>query len=227
MLKKTSRLWGAGMIELRHDTRSPRYVPRSILCRSSGRFKSLLPAERTWPIIKWTAVFLHFKPEGTWFWGAIDNLLEFLFTGTLPKTSANHATLYVLGAELELPSYQNAVLMSLAKIDQDSEDSFLSSDKKLSGKKNAIRGDFFMAEFFSKEGTVVGSEKLISYIVDRYIWESEMGGKAWLDVVDRGGIWAQIVAQAKVEAAKRKLPPRYPPWNVNNLVNYLLDDSQN
>jgi hypothetical protein len=67
------------------------------------------------------------------------------------------------------------------------------------------------------------SNKLLSYKVDKLVWEAAHGGFSWLSVVHNGGCIANMVARAQVEAATSK--PRFPPWHIFNDHKYLMNEN--
>ena len=63
--------------------------------------------------------------------------------------------------------------------------------------------------------------KLLSYIIDKLVWDALHGGSTWLGVVHRGTCIANMVAKACFDAAK-KPRPRFPPWHIFSHGKYLL-----
>lgn len=233
-----TRLWASGTILVRNqDEEDPDkinvFIPRNLICSISGRVRDIVPTARSWPVIEWKTI-----ANGGWrnriemdVWPWMPEFIKFLHTGA--RVFDDHEDAYYtgewcLGAVLDCPEYQNAIMKEMLR-----SETLVETDMVGMGEdENELLRMFVdtYAHHLPRIGvTSIGngkldrSNKLAAYIIDLMVWEGIRGGFHWLTVVHKGGCVANILARAQVDAAK-KSAPRFPPWHVFNRHKYLMDE---
>jgi hypothetical protein len=214
-----------------HEDHSIVFVPKDLICSQSGLFKRLVPTDRSWPIMEWDVIVDNSGCSDLW--SEIDNFLQFLYGGTKKRDSCecscgdDYITMWVLGSALECPKYQHLAMEQIFKRDNKEEAQSKSDDVEMSvdfgdiasedlgaldriGAKHKLNGTFY-------------KNKLLSYIIDKLVWDAMHGGFTWLNVVHRGTCLANMVARACFDAAKKPRPPKFAPWHIFNQHKYLLN----
>jgi hypothetical protein len=135
--------------------------------------------------------------------------------------------MWTMGLALECPKYQNVAIQEL--FERDSEDE---AELKCDGMKKSEMFSFIASKHLSyldgigakhKANGTFHDNKLLSYIIDKLVWDAMKGGFTWLNVVHKGTCLANIVARACFDAAKKPRPPKFAPWHIFNHQKYLLN----
>jgi hypothetical protein len=214
-----------------HEDHSMVFVPKDLICSQSGRIRRLVATARSWPILEWNVIVDN--SESSDLWSEVDKFLQFLYGGTKKRDSCecgcsdDSITVWVMGLALECPKYQHVAMEQLFKRDSKEEAELKSDGLETSeifgniasehlgaldgiGAKHKLNGTFY-------------KNKLLSYIIDKLVWDAMHGGFTWLNVVHRGTCLANMVARACFDAAKKPRPPKFAPWHIFNQHKYLLN----
>lgn len=215
-----------------HDDHTMVFVPKDLICTQSGRIRRLVPTARSWPVLEWDMIVD--SSERQYLWTEIDKFLQFLYGRTKKRDSCECGcgddyiiTMWVLGSALECPKYQHLAMEQIFKRDSKEEAELKAGNVEMSvilgeiatehlgaldriGVKHKLNGTFY-------------KNKLLSYIIDKLIWDAMQGGFTWLNVVHEGTCLASMVARACFDAAKKPRPPKFAPWHIFNQHKYLLN----
>ncbi|KAG4436287.1 hypothetical protein IFR05_008227 [Cadophora sp. M221] len=212
------------------------FVPRTTICAISKRFQQLVPGARSWPILNFHAILgpLWSGPNRFNYWPRMDAILVFVYrdefnTGgsdSYFNLTESDVINWCLGAAFKCPKLQNTALKSIMKRDATTE-----ATKTHRGGKSAMLSEIAddCAELLERIGVIQKANgefephKLMSYMVDRLIWDAFNGGYTYLTAIHGGNCTACIVARAQVDAAK-KPKPRFAPWHVFNRHKYLISE---
>lgn len=212
--------------------RSRVFVAKAPICAIAKRVQELAPHDRSWPILEWTTII---GPAKFGYWHRINAIMKFVYRGELDtggpesyfNTTESDIVNWCLGQALKCPKLQNISLKAIMKRDATMEQAL----KAYGDDKIAILGAIAEdgADMMARIGTIhkgdgeFEAHKLMSYMVDRLIWDALNGGYTYLNVVHRGNCTANMVARAHVDAAK-KPNPRFAPWHVFNRHRYLMSE---
>jgi hypothetical protein len=214
-----------------HEDHSMVFVPKDLICSQSGRIRRLVATARSWPILEWDVIVGN--SECSDLWSEIDKFLQFLYGGTKKHDpcecgcSIDSITMWVMGSALECPKYQHVAMELLFKQDSKGEAELKSDGLEAS----EIFGDIAFEHLDAldrigakhKLNGTFHKNNLLSYIIDKLVWDAMHGGFTWLDVVYRGTCLANMVARACFDAAKKPRPPKFAPWHIFNQHKYLLN----
>ncbi|CZT00582.1 uncharacterized protein RCO7_03018 [Rhynchosporium graminicola] len=211
--RKSNTLWASGMIEI----------------HNSAEEGDDYSDDGSWPILEWE-ILVRGYPFNTW--TDFDAILRFVYRGELDcghpgsafDTTEGDIINWCLGRTLQCPKLQNETMKAIMRRDAATDKGLFSqSDQTFIFLGCPVAEWTWMME---KIGVVHKGDgefephKLMSYMIDRLIWDATNGGYAYLNVVRRGGCVANMVARAQVDAAtKPKL--RFAPWHVFNRHKYL------
>lgn len=245
-----ARLWASGMLEIHKSEEDAEedpgdeehsgdfgphsrvFVAKGPICAIAKRFQELVPRDRSWPILEWLTII---GPANFGYWHHIDGVLKFVYRGDIDtggpesyfNTTEGDIVNWCLGEALKCPKKQNLSLKAIMKRDASMEQALDAYGEDRIAVLSDIADDG--ANILEKIGTVhkgdgeFASHKVMSYMVDRLIWDALNGGFAYLKVIHRGNCTANMVARAHIDAAK-KPKPRFAPWYVSNRHRYLLNE---
>ncbi|CZT03795.1 uncharacterized protein RAG0_10438 [Rhynchosporium agropyri] len=212
-VKYARGLWASGMIEI----------------HNSAEKGDDYSDDGSWPILEWEILVRGYPFNA---WTDFDAILRFVYRGELDRghpgsafdTTEGDIINWCLGRILQCPKLQNETMKAIMRRDAATDKGLFSqSDQTFIFLGCPVAECTWMME---KIGVVHKGDgefephKLMSYMIDRLIWDATNGGYAYLNVVHRGGCVANMVARAQVDAAtKPKL--RFAPWHVFNRHKYL------
>ncbi|EKD19620.1 uncharacterized protein L3040_002037 [Drepanopeziza brunnea f. sp. 'multigermtubi'] len=249
-VKYARGLWASGMLEINNEDddniHSRVFVPKALTCSVFRRVQELVPAYRSWPVIDWSDIVepeLGLEPGyGFDLWGDIDRATKFLYSGKVRRdnhlrnnymgeeTGAGYIRDWCMGAALGSPKYQNIAMSYMMERDTLGEID-LAQDYEVKHEIFAILADEDLdaisslreVGFRCMENAAFEPHKLLSYMLDKLVWEAAHGGYSWLKYVYRGGCLANVVARAQVDALKNPAA-RFAPWHISNQHRYLLSE---
>ncbi|KAI9054886.1 hypothetical protein LZ554_002030 [Drepanopeziza brunnea f. sp. 'monogermtubi'] len=249
-VKYARGLWASGMLEINNevedDILTRVFVPKALACSVFHRVQELVPAYRSWPVIDWSDIVepgLGLEPGyGFNLWSDIDRATKFLYSGkvrcdnylrnyyTGEETRAGYIRDWCMGAALGSPMYQNIAMNYMMERDTLHEID-LAQDIEVKHEIFAIIADDDLEGFSSlreigfrcMENAAFEPHKLLSYILDKLVWEAAQGGYSWLKYIHGGGCLANVVARAQVDALKNPAA-RFAPWHISNQHTYLLSE---
>ncbi|PVH85904.1 hypothetical protein DL98DRAFT_526937 [Cadophora sp. DSE1049] len=201
------------------------FVAKAPIRAIAKRFQELAPHDRSWPILEWRTII---EPANFGYWHRIDVIMKFVYRGEF-NTGGPESYFNTTEGDIVnwCPTMQNISLKAIMKRDAAMEQALDAYGDDQIAILGVIADD--SAYTLEKIGTVhkgdgeFETHKLMSYMIDRLIWDALNGCFAYLKVVHRGNCTANMVARAHIDAAK-KPKPRFAPWHVFNRHRYLVSE---
>lgn len=185
------------------------FVAKVPICAIAKRFQELIPSERSWPVLEWQTIMSP-SPNQFNYWYRIDAVLKFVYQGSFDtggpesyfNTTDSDIITWCLGNSFKCPKLQNFALKAVMKRDAATEESMKECGEDENYILRSIAAD--SAYLMENIGVIHKAEgefhphKLISYMMDRLVWDALNGGYQYLTIIHGGNCIANMVARAQV-----------------------------